>query len=101
TAADCGAFGAGASNWTISVAIAANAGNGIPTSLAGFVFNMVPNVDDAVGGGVGVPVATSKGAIDWACTSTTNVASTGRALSNNAVPATDPIPAKYMPSECR
>lgn len=94
-AADCAAFPANATNWTVSVGINATAGNGIPTTLNGFVFNLSPNVGGAV------PTATSKGAVDWACTSATNVASTGRGLTNNTIPAANPMPAKYMPSECR
>ena len=94
TAANCAAFPNTATNWTISVALAATAGNGIPTSLNGLAFNLAPNVAGVL------PVATSVGAVDWACTSATNVSSTGRGLANNAVNAT-PVPAKYMPSECR
>ena len=94
-AALCPAFAAGA-GWTISVAVAATAGNGIPTGLNGFTFNLSPNVNGVL------PAATSLGAIDWACTSTTNVASTGRGLANNTVVApANAMPAKYMPSECR
>ena len=99
-AAACPAFVA-AADWTISVAIAATAGNGIPTTINGFTFNLSPNVKNAAGAAV-LPTATSQGAIDWACTSTTNVASTGRGLANNTVPAAaTAIPAKFMPSECR
>lgn len=101
-AGNCPVFTPGAANWTVSVALAANAGNGIPTNLNGFTFNLSPNVDDGLGAGnVNVPVATSRGAIDWACTSTTNVAATGRGLGNRAIPGTNPVPSKYMPSECR
>lgn len=95
-AADCGAFPAAGANWVISVSLKATAGNGIPTSLHERRFNLAPNV-----GGV-TPVAASKGAIDWACVSTTNVAATGRGLGNRTVvPAGEAVPAKYMPSECR
>lgn len=98
--ANCPAFPAAASNWVISVAIAGNAGNGIPTGLDGFTFNLAPNVSNA--GVVGTPVAASQGAIDWACVSTTNVAATGRNLGNRTVAAAaTAIPAKFMPSECR
>lgn len=92
--ADCAPFPAVATNWTISVALAATAGNGIPTTLNGRAFNLSPNVAGAV------PVATSLGAVDWACTSATNVSAQGRNLGNRTVNA-NPIPAKYMPSECR
>jgi len=95
TGADCGAFPADATNWVISVAVAANAGNGIPTSLNNHVFNLAPNVNG------GIPTAASAGAVDWACTSATNVAATQRSLANRTIPATTPMPAKYMPAECR
>jgi type IV pilus assembly protein PilA len=94
-AANCAAYPAGGgTNWVISVALLATAGNGIPTSLTGLTFNLLPNVQSAN------PVATSKGAIDWACTSTTNTAATGRSLGNKTLSAT-PVPSKYMPAECR
>ncbi len=100
-AANCPAFPAAATNWVISVALVATAGNGIPTNLNGFTFNLAPNVDDGTGAKT-TPVAASQGAIDWACTSTTNVASTGRALGNNTVAAAaTAVPAKFMPAECR
>ena len=95
TAANCAAFAAGATNWVVSVAVAATAGNGIPTNLNGYRFNLAPNVANAI------PVAGAQGAVDWACTSTTNVAATGRGLGNRTVPAANPMPAKYMPAECR
>ena len=94
TAANCAAFPAAATNWTLSVAVAATAGNGIPTSLNARMFNLSPNVGGAL------PTATSLGAVDWACTSATNVSATGRALANRTVNAL-PVAAKYMPSECR
>lgn len=98
--ADCPAYPAGGTNWVISVALNATAGNGIPTALNGLVFNLAPNAKNA--GVVGIPVASSQGGIDWACMSATNVAATGRGLGNNTVvPAANAIPAKYMPSECR
>lgn len=92
----CPAIAAAATNWVVSVAIAATAGNGIPTVLNGFTFNLAPNVNNAI------PAATAQGGIDWACTSTTNVAAAGRGLNNRTVPTpATAIPAKYMPSECR
>ena len=95
TSAACAAFPAAATNWVVSVAVAATAGNGIPTTLNGYTFNLVPNVAGAN------PVAGAQGAVDWACTSATNVAATGRGLGNRTVPGTNPMPAKYMPAECR
>ena len=93
-AADCDAFPNAATNWTISVAINAVTGNGIPTTLNGLAFNLSPNVAGVL------PVSTSVGAVDWACTSATAVSAQGRGLGNRGVNAT-PVLAKYMPSECR
>lgn len=98
---NCPSFPDAATNWVVSLAIAATAGNGVPTGLNGFTFNLSPNATDASGAMV-TPDANARGAIDWACTSTTNVAATGRALGNRTLPsAATAIPAKYMPSECR
>ena len=91
TAANCAAT-AVLNNWVISVAIAATAGNGIPTGLNGNTITFSPNVQGVT------PVATSVGAIDWACGASTNQAATGRGL-GNVVAGT--LPAKYAPSECR
>ncbi len=90
TAANCAA--GGASPWVISVGVAANANNGIPTSLNGQRINFAPNVQGVT------PIATSLGAIDWACTSATNVAATARGLANRPLGS---LPAKYAPAECR
>ena len=101
TGANCAVFPDAATNWVISVAIAATAGNGIPTGLNGFTFNLASNATNGAGAMV-VPDASARGAIDWACTSATNVSATGRALGNRTVAAAaTAIPAKYMPSECR
>jgi type IV pilus assembly protein PilA len=84
-------------NWVVSIAIAATAGNGIPTGLAGQTIVLSPNVTDAAGAKV-IPTAASQGAIDWACTSLTVQSATARALTNR-LPGT--LIAKYAPSECR
>lgn len=81
-----------ASPWTITVAVAANVGNGIPTTLDGLTLTFSPNVQKVL------PVAGSVGAIDWACGSTTTATATARSLANVAVGT---LPAKYAPSECR
>ena len=91
TAALCAATGA-ATPWVISVGVAANANNGIPTALNGQRINFAPNVQGAV------PTAASQGAIDWACTSVTDTAATARGLANRPVGS---LPAKYAPAECR
>lgn len=87
-----------ASPWTITVSVAATAGNGIPTGLNNNNIAFSPNVG-GIGAGV-TPVATSVGAIDWACATTTNATAQARGLGNRVIPAT-PLPAKYAPSECR
>jgi type IV pilus assembly protein PilA len=100
TGVDCPPFPAASNNWVISVAVAGTAGNGIPTTLDGFTFNLAPNV--MVGGVATTPTPASTGAIDWACTSATNVVATARNLGNRtAAVAATAMPAKYMPSECR
>ena len=91
-AADCTATDNTITNWVVSVAVAATAGNGIPTGLNGQTVVFSPNVNKAR------PTATSQGAIDWACATVTNQAATGRALTN-IVKGT--LPAKYAPAECR
>jgi type IV pilus assembly protein PilA len=91
-----GTFSATSTQWTVAIGIAATAGNGIPTGLNGLTIHMSPNVSD--GTNFDVPVATSKGAIDWACATITNTAATGRSL-KNIVNGT--MLSKYVPSECR
>ena len=91
-AVNCPAFVAGGANWVISVALAATAGNGIPTTLNGNTLTLSPNVANVA------PVAASVGAIDWACGSLTTAAATARGL-GNVVAGT--LPSKYAPSECR
>ncbi|MET0509295.1 MAG: pilin [Burkholderiaceae bacterium] len=80
--------------WTITVSVRANNNNGIPAALHDTQFTLSPNVRNAV------PTANAIGAIDWACVSTTHATADARSLPNFAVPA-NPIPAKYVPSECR
>ncbi|AOS98720.1 Fimbrial protein precursor [Microbulbifer aggregans] len=86
-----------ASPWDIKVQIEANANNGIPATLDGNTLVFTPNVDDGAGA-IGAPVATSVGAIDWACASLTNATATARGF-GSIVAGT--LPAKYAPSECR
>ena len=81
-----------ATPWTLSVTITAGGGNGIPTPVNGQTILFSPNVNNVT------PVATSQGAIDWACTSLTNATATARGLGNRPVGS---LLAKYAPSECR
>jgi type IV pilus assembly protein PilA len=83
------------SPWTITMSVAATAGNGIPTSLNQNQLAFSPNVQNVV------PVDTSVGAIDWACTSASPQAATNRGLGNRPLPAGTALPAKYAPAECR
>jgi type IV pilus assembly protein PilA len=78
--------------WTVTVGIAANAGNGIPTTLNGNTLTFSPNVRNAL------PVAGATGAIDWACGSITTATAAGRGLANVVAGS---LPAKFAPSECR
>jgi type IV pilus assembly protein PilA len=84
--------GNAATPWTISIAIAGNANNGIPAALQGQTITLSPNVQGAV------PVAASVGAIDWACASATNTTATARGLANRTAGT---LPAKYAPTECK
>jgi type IV pilus assembly protein PilA len=78
--------------WTITVALAATAGNGIPTGLNGNTLTFSPNVQGVT------PVLTSIGAVDWACGSITTATAAARTLGNVTAGT---LPAKYAPSECR
>ena len=86
---------AAATPWTITVSVAATAGNGIPTTLNENLFTLSPNVAKVT------PVAASVGAIDWACASATKATADARGLANVTIPAAKALPAKYAPSECR
>ena len=78
--------------WTVTLSLAATAGNGIPTGLNNNTLTLSPNVQGVT------PIATSVGSIDWACGSFTTNTATARGL-GNVVAGT--LPAKYAPSECR
>ena len=81
-----------ATPWPIVVTIKADGLNGIPTGINGQTLVFSPNVNN------GIPVATSTGAIDWACASITNATATTRLLANRTAGT---LTAKYAPSECR
>jgi len=80
------------SPWPISIAITADGNNGIPTHLDGGTIVLSPNVIGAV------PVASSQGAMDWACTSASGNVSLTRGLGNRPLGT---LPARYAPAECR
>ena len=78
----------------ITVTSDTTANAGLPTEARDKNLAFTPNVNGAaLADGV-------TGAIDWACTSSTATTAGARGLAAVAV-ATDPMPAKYVPSECR
>ena len=83
-----------ASPWDITVAIAATSDNGIPTGLDGNTIKLFPLVQKKA------PVATSTGAIDWACTSAAKETADKRFGTASGV-TVGTLPAKYAPSECK
>ena len=86
-----------ATPWNITVKVKADANNGIPGTLNNKVLELYPLVNSKV------PAAdNSVGAIDWACVSAGN--ETAKKRFNTGAPAanaTNGMPAKYVPSECK
>jgi type IV pilus assembly protein PilA len=90
---------AGASG-IITATIAANANNGIPAALNGQTVLISPYV--RTGASTAVDLATAAGAstagaIDWACTSSTNATATAR----NMAAGTGTMNSRYAPTECK
>ena len=81
--------------WDITVKVKATANNGIPTTLNDKELVLRPLV-----GGVS-PIASSTGAIDWACVSASNETATKRFSTGAPAVLTDGMPSKYVPSECK
>lgn len=79
----------------ITVVYAANAGNGIPTTLDGKTMTLTPQV--RAGGSYQTLADGLAGSVDWACASASHATATARGMSSS----TATMPAKYMPSECR
>ncbi|HEV2611117.1 MAG TPA: pilin [Noviherbaspirillum sp.] len=80
-----------AADGVITVQIAANQANGLPTTLNTQTLTFTPSVQ-------GAALATdSQGAIDWACASDTNGNATARGLPFTV----GTLPSKYAPAECR
>jgi type IV pilus assembly protein PilA len=89
-----GAINIATATGVITVTTGTAAVSGLPTDAAGANIAFSPNVN-------GVALAAgATGAIDWACSSSTNSTATTRNLASRALP-TNPLPAKYAPSECR
>ena len=83
---------AGSATWPIYVTIAANAPNGIPTTLNGLTFVLSPNAN------LIAPVAASVETLDWACAGMTSTTATARGMTNIILGT---MPSKYLPAECR
>jgi type IV pilus assembly protein PilA len=78
----------------VTVTYVANTGNGLPDVMNNKLLVFQPNVNNAV------LATTSVGSIDWACGSQTAQTAAGRNLVV-AADATNGVPAKWAPSECR
>ncbi len=81
-----------ASPWGITAELDATAANGLPTGIDGQTLVWTPYVRGVT------PVAGSTGAIDWACTSESDVTALGRGF---LAPVSGTLLSKYAPSECR
>jgi type IV pilus assembly protein PilA len=77
----------------VVVSYAANAGNGLPTTLDGSTLVLTPSINGAALTGSEV------GTVEWACASETYQTATARGLFVSDVVGN--LPAKYAPSECR
>ena len=78
----------------ITVTTGTAAAAGLPTDADSMNLSFLPNVRNAA------LVAGVTGAIDWACTSSTNATAMSRGLMNIDPPMMA-LPARYAPSECR
>jgi type IV pilus assembly protein PilA len=87
-----GPGGVAGTPWQITIVVAADGGNGIPTALDRQTLVLSPNVNG------GTPVAASQGTVDWACASAMATTAAGRGLGNANLGT---LLAKYAPSECR
>lgn len=79
----------------ITAFIAANAANGIPASLDGRTVTLTPQIHTA--GGYIALDPDARGAIDWACASTSHATAAARGMLFND----GTFDAKYVPTECR
>jgi type IV pilus assembly protein PilA len=83
---------AASTTWPIYVTVAANAPNGIPTTLNGLTFVLSPNAN------LVAPVAASVETLDWACAGVTGTTAAARGMTNVVLGT---LPSKYLPAECR
>ena len=90
--------GTGTAPGQISIVVRADADNGIPTGLNNNTLILTPNVKN--GSAYAILSSTATGAIDWGCTSATQVTAgaTGRGFAGLTAGT---LPAKYAPAECR
>ncbi len=75
----------------IVVTTAAAGTSGLPADAAGKTLKFFPNVQQ-------LPLGTTTGAIDWACTTVGTSTSTTRGLTGMTAGT---LPSKYAPAECR
>ncbi len=75
----------------ITVTTATATGSGLPTVALGKTIVFTPYVQKAA-------LAALAGAIDWACTTTSNTTATNKGLTGAGLGT---LPAKYAPAECR
>ncbi len=103
-AANCPAAGAAATSGVIAITYNAAA---VGVGPAQNLLLLSPYVQIVAGAGNATPLATAlaavppsvPGAIDWACTSATNVV--GTTISTASPPAVGTLPAKHAPAQCR
>lgn len=75
----------------ITVTTATGSGSGLPAEAINTTITFTPNVNK-------IAIATTAGAVDWACATVTHATATSRGL-GAFVAGT--LPAKYAPAECR
>lgn len=78
--------------YSIIATIKAGSSNGLPENLDGKTILMTPNF------AYEMPLETSSGEIDWACTSSSNVTAATRAMVSRPLGT---MPANYVSTECR
>ena len=83
----------GAANGQIRITYNATGGQGGIAQINGKELSLTPSINK------GVLVTGLSGTIDWACVSATNQTATARGLPFTTPPA--PVPARYVPTECK
>ncbi len=68
-------------------------------TLTPFIRNAAAGTFVQLAASFGPPAVT--GAVDWACASASNATAAARGMATGIVPPANPIPVKFVPSECR